>query len=149
MLSRKWGSSRNKTGIIRKLPTKAFFSENLVQLINKETDFGSRVPLRFLATRKARQNFLKAIFDSRGAPHKTPHGGTPFVELSLKNKSVADAVSLYLQELGIEHTRPLLPQRGVSYNIRVALSGIPAFREKIGFRSKKKQAKLFFLRDQK
>ena len=132
-------SLKLRSGKKIKVQRTAFFSMELLQLLNGETDFGAKIPLKFLGKREARVNFLKAVFDARGQISYTPHGRTPYIEFFTRNKELSDAVSIFLLEQGIIHTRSREKQ---PFLVRIGLPGLQKFRKIIGFRSKEKQAKI-------
>ena len=114
------------------------FSSNAVQLINKETNERTTIPPAFLATRKARLNFLRAVYDSRSRVRRR---GRRVVSLSFhtKNKQLADLVSLYLLEQGIPGRLAFSQGQHV---VRISAANLNAFSSKIGFRAPQQRSKL-------
>lgn len=116
-----------------------FFSSNLIQLLNRVTNYGQRIPVEFLHSKQARANFLKALFDSWGRLRRSPPAGTIFIEYHTENKPLADFSSIALLEQGVQHA---ISKKKEKYVIRIGPVGVKKFKQAIGFRAKRKQTML-------
>lgn len=119
----------------RKMPKFAFISSNLLQMINRETNYLQILPKKYLRSKIARIEFAKAIYDSNGAISHTHGNKFPYVVYETKNQVLRDFIGNVLSENGIKYRNP-------GNKIIIGLEGLAKFKYMIGFRQPEKQGML-------
>ena len=118
-----------------------FISTTLIQLLNKETNYGSTIPSKFLRNRDAKINFIKALFDSGGVV-KFLSTRRPYLVLRTRNKHLQGFVSETLTELGISNTAQGKTDFSGMNVVWIGSDAAQKFKKVVGFSARRRQAML-------
>lgn len=111
---------------------------NFLQLLNKETNYFTKLPETFLSSTLERREFLKALYDGIGQVQTSGPAKTKVVGINPKAAVLRRFILKTLQEQGFT------PKERRNRDIVIPTSENKRFSELIGFRIKRKQNKICF-----
>ncbi len=116
-----------------------FIARNFTQLVNRETSYLSKLPKRFLSSRRERLLFLRGLFDSNGQV-KRMKVGVKAVTLTIQNPELLEFTLSNLNRFQIPHTIETEKIHGKTVQLIVIWpKDFNRFKQLIGFRGKSKQ----------